>query len=329
MMTELANMTFTFADSLFFRLKSKAALARYLYQENSALKKLLALPERERYRFRITRKKSKPRWVQEPIDENRKLHDRIFQILARLIRPDYVYSGTKGKSYVKNARVHQGARAIFKTDIRKFYPSVLWSDVFRFFRKRMECSRVVAEILSDLCTIAAKGNAARDKRHLPTGSPLSEVLAYWCFSHMFDLLAEECERANLRITTYVDDIAISGDAISNDFVRKILGIIGSHGLHAHKSRLWVGRPACLTGVIITIHGCRLPNRRHLEIVKNRKRLKRMKSDDSRRAELASKTVGQCFEASQLVPELKNVGRTLQLQHLRALSESSSHEASEG
>ena len=312
------------SSSPFFRLKNKAGLARFLNHKYSSIKELLAAPERDRYRFlRVGKRKMKRRWAQEPIGENQQMHRRVFQILSQLIRPDYVFSGTKGRSYVKNAREHQGARAILKTDIKKFYQSVLWGDVFRFFRQRLECSAVVAATLSSLCTVSAEGDPARDKRHLPTGSPVSEVLAYWTFSHMYDLIADECNRSGLRLTIYVDDIAISGNEIPHDFVQRLRKIIGSHGLRAHKTRVWVGRPASITGVIVTLHDCRLPNRRHFEIVKNRRMLARMRSNDPNRSSLLRTIIGQCFEASQLVPPLKAVGKALQSEEKRAAQDDDS------
>ena len=182
----------------------------------------------------------------------------------------------------------------------------------RFFQNRMMCSQDVAKILADLCTVSSRDGSARECRHLPTGSPLSELLAYWSFAPMFDRIASECEQRALKFTLFVDDIGISGGEIPHEFIRSILAVIGSHGLRAHKTRLWIDRPACLTGAIIWRSQLRLPNRRHFAIAKNRQALKSADIESKSGAKLLSTTVGQCFEASQLVPNLKRVAKQLRL-----------------
>ena len=129
---------------------------------------------------------------------------------------------------------------------------------------------------------------------------------------MFDRIASECEQRALKFTLFVDDIGISGGEIPHEFIRSILAVIGSHGLRAHKTRLWIDRPACLTGAIIWRSQLRLPNRRHFAIAKNRQALKSADIESKSGAKLLSTTVGQCFEASQLVPNLKRVAKQLRL-----------------
>lgn len=311
-MCETLAAKYDITTSGFYRLKSLARLARHLYRGLDELRSISRSPEHRRYKFRkITNPPKKPRWVQEPINELRSIHNRVFQLLNRINRPDYVYSGVSGRSYVKNAKQHCGARTIFKTDIAKFYQSVLWTDVVRFFRSRMMCSVEVAHLLADLCTVSNRDNESREHRHLPTGSPMSEVLAYWTFAHMFDQIDLKCRQNGLRFTLFVDDIAISGHDVSHEFILEILKVIGAHGLSARKTRRWIDRPGKITGAITSKSEPVLPNRRHLNILKNRRKLATSGTSSVRGMELLRKTIGQCFEAAQLAPHLRAVARQLQ------------------
>src|SRR3546814_19036470 len=57
-------------------------------------------------------------------------------------------------------------------DIKKFFPNTPRVRVIASFQSIMGCRADVAGILGDLCTFEG---------HLPTGSPLSPILAYYSY----------------------------------------------------------------------------------------------------------------------------------------------------
>src|SRR3546814_14941861 len=93
-------------------------------------------------------------------------------MLARIEPPSFLFCPVKGRCYVSNAARHRGNRVVHCLDIKKFFPNTPRVRVIAFFQSIMGCRADVAGILGDLCTFEG---------HLPTGSPLSPILAYYSY----------------------------------------------------------------------------------------------------------------------------------------------------
>lgn len=261
--------------------------------------------------------------VQVPRTRLRRIHRRLFCILNQLILPDYVHSGRRERSYVTNAAAHVGSRAIYKVDVRRFFDSVKWEDIYGFFHVTMACSPDVAALLADLCTVEGDDPKDRGQRHLPTGSPISQPLAYWCFSSMFEAVHRLAGSMGLTATVYVDDIAVSGPQVGVWVQRTIRSIVSRYSLEAHKERYWKhGKFALVTGAVVTCNGLRLPNSRRQEIWRNVRMLKSLAAPRRRIAHL-SVLVGQLWAAVQLEPSWEKMAREFTV-HLNALKRQFPH-----
>lgn len=244
----------------------------------------------------------------------------------RLALPDYVHSSKREHSYITNASAHRGAASVFKIDVKRFFASVMWRDVFAFFRYTMKCAPDVSGLLADLCTVekwAVTGDpsdaADPHDRHLPTGSSLSQSLAYWSFAPMFAATHRIATARGFTITVYVDDITISTDRprISLEFRRAVHGIIARNGLEGHKDRYWShGRPALVTGAVIAGNDLRLPNGRRSDILHKIDRLKALPRPKARIRHLRA-LVGQLWAAVQLDDSMRGIAKEFKL-HLRHL-----------
>ena len=239
--------------------------------------------------------------MQVPRAELKHVHRRLFCLLNRLVTPDFLHSGTRGRSYITNAMAHVKASAIFKIDVRKFFESVLWEDVFGFFQRVMNCSSDVAALLADLCTVERREKPENDPqkrdRHLPTGSPISQCLAFWCFARMFEAIGRLAAARGLILTVYVDDITLSGTSVSRRTQDEVRRIIARYGLIGHKERLY-RRKGLVTGAVVTPNGLRLPNRRRQQALAGVVRLKRCRTIKSRVVHLR-KLIGQLWAAFEL------------------------------
>lgn len=292
----------TIHESSLYEVRSRKHLEFLLRHDLQLLRKLVALPPEERYRIRPnTGSDGKVRWVQVPRGALKHVHRRIYCLLNRLITPNYLHSGKRGCSYVTNAEEHVGARSIFKIDVSRFFENVLWKDVFAFFRHALKCSPDVSALLANLCTVERRERPENDPRkrdrHLPTGSPISQCLAYWCFAKMFDSIAGLAHARNLKLTVYVDDITLSGLKVSRTTQVQVRRIIESHGLVGHKERLYRNR-GLVTGTIVTSHGLKLPNSRRQQIMAGIVRLKTCRRLKYRVLHLR-KLVGQLWAAVEL------------------------------
>ena len=66
----------------------------------------------------------------------------------------------------------------------------------------MQCESDVAGLLTRLATY---------QRHLPTGSPLSPIMAYFAYYDVWEAVAEITRQHGYTLTVYVDDVYPSGD----------------------------------------------------------------------------------------------------------------------
>lgn len=311
-------------DSQLFGIQSRKQIAQLLYRELPYLYQLLSSATPARYNIRPNTVKGKSRMVQVPRRDLKHIHRRLYCLLNQMITPDYVHSGQRGRSYVTNAMAHVKPsipRALYKVDVHRFFESVRWEDVYGFFNVRMACSPDVSALLADICTVEALPDAFRPdggrQRHLPTGSPVSQVLAYWCFASMFESLHKLATSRGLRMTVYVDDVAMSGPRIGLRLQAAANDIIARYNLIGHKERYWgLSRPGLVTGAIVATDGLRLPNSRRQEILTGVRELKKIISP-RRRIEHLRVLVGQLWSAFELEPSFERMAREFNA-HLTSL-----------
>lgn len=241
----------------------------------------------------------KARWVQNPVPELKVVLARITKLLSRIQVPDYCHGATPGRSYRSNALAHVGANSVATFDLKDFFPSTTSKQVFRFFHIDLQCAPDVAGLLTDLCTY---------KRALPTGAPSSPILAYWVNRELFGTVDQRGKELQLKLSVYVDDITLSGDAIPRSLPEQVEGIVKSHGhkLSGHKTKIFgPGRPKHVTGVVIAGGALRVPHARFRKARAIRAAFEAEK-DDRKRALLAAKLCGLLGEAAFLDARYKRM-----------------------
>ncbi len=207
-----------------------------------------------------------PRECQTPKGNNKaglyRIHKRLSFLLSSIQTKEYLFSGTKGKSCPDNAKYHleNSGKYVVKLDLKGFFPSVTFASIFNFFKKDLKCSSSVAKALAKILTF---------KDYLPTGSPVSMVMAYYANNRMFDEIDKIVSDYGCKMSLWVDDIIVSGDkAVKVSWeARKI---IVKHGLSYNKKKFKIYQPSEnkeITGVIITPNSLepKLRNRSHLKI----------------------------------------------------------------
>ena len=127
----------------------------------------------------------------------------------------------------------------------------------------MRCPTDVAEVLTQLATY---------KGHLPTGSPLSPIMAYYAYYDVWERIAAVAVRHGWTLTVYVDDVTISGTHVRAKHLWEVKAAIHACGLRYHKEKSYFDRPPEVTGVIITAEGLQAPNRQLLRMRQTRRRM---------------------------------------------------------
>ena len=149
-------------------------------------------------------KQKKPRIIDNPLDELKRIQSRInARLLRPLYIPRYLCGGIAGRSILDNVKMHLGARCLVTIDIRSFFPNVTNLHIYSVWQTVLGCSPEIASLLTRLTTF---------ERHLPQGAPTSTMLANLVL-HMVDgPIRAECANQDVNYSTWVDDLAFSGES---------------------------------------------------------------------------------------------------------------------
>lgn len=238
-------------QSPFYKLRNKRRLSKILGIDESELKSISAKADELYSEFEVAKKGGGRRGVENPCRQLKLVQARIARLLGRIRPPDYLFCPVKGRCYVSNAAEHRGQRVVRCLDVKKYFPSTSSKRVFWFFNKVMRCDRDIAAILTRISTY---------RRHLPTGSPLSPILAYFAHIDVWESISQICEREGYTLTVYIDDVTISGRSVSSAVIWEIKRAIHRAGLRYHKEKKFVDVPAEVTGVILDGDMLSPPNR---------------------------------------------------------------------
>jgi len=171
---------------------------------------------------------------------------RIYNNLLKKIKlPDYAFGGIAKRDNILNAKMHQGNKFFFNTDLRNFYPGITHNQVFDMFIKR-KFSPAISSILTKLTTY---------KGSLPQGTPTSPYLANLVFYSAgieIDILTKA---HGLTFTTFVDDITISSKMDFQHLINEVMDIIISKGFKiSHNKTFYQTKLPKVTNVIVKNNG---------------------------------------------------------------------------
>ena len=255
-----------------YGLQSKKLLRRLLHIEDNRLFKQnyvasLITPYIE--------KSGKPRLIEPPHDKLKTIQKQMKIMLGKIIVPDNIFSGIKGRSYANNAFLHTGnnRKMLFKIDLTAFFPTISRETVYRFFHNDLCCASDIAAILTNFTTIDIektkinnlddiyaflKSKGVTCKNHLISGAPTSQILSYLVNHAMFDEMQAIANENNVMMTVYVDDVTFSSEyRISHQFTEKIISIVRKYGYKLSKSKVKKYTklyPKLVTGVVIDSSG---------------------------------------------------------------------------
>ncbi len=237
-----------------YRMQSRKKLAQEIFNVELALLERLD-GNASNYRIFDIQQGEKTRQVEVPKPILERIHRRLFVLFERIEKPDYLHSGVKGRSYITNARCHVGPAPLVKLDVKKFYPSVDSARVYRLFQETLRCSPDVAGLLVKLTTYDG---------HVPTGSCVSQLLAFFAAKPMFDELDSLAANHETRFTCYVDDMTFSGARATPAFLWAAKQVVHSHGFSYHKDSCYTaGQGKLVTGVLVDKdHIAILPSKEH-------------------------------------------------------------------
>ena len=207
----------------------------------------------------MSRRTSSPRRVRRrtetPIKALRRVHERLTRLLMSIEPPAFLFCPVKGRSQIDNALYHRNATVVRTLDIKNYFPCTPTTKVRWFFYSVMRCAPDVSAILAKICTKNGR---------LPTGSPLSPILAFYAFFEMWNEIARLARNTSCLLSVYMDDITVSGRDVPGSLIWQIKQTIHNAGLRYHKEHSYRSEPAIVTGVVVFQGKLLLPYRQHLK-----------------------------------------------------------------
>lgn len=213
-------------QSPFYKLSSHDRLAKILFIKLKTLNRIIYKGDDNYYFAKLSSPSS--RNLEVPKSQLKRIHSRINTLISRIHAPEFLFSGVKGRSNIKNAEYHAANTALIKIDIEKYYLNTTIKMVERAFVKYFKCSKDVSKTLARLCTVQG---------HLPTGSPISQSLSFYTNIGIFNHLNIYSKSRNIKFSVYVDDLTFSGKVIPKDFIHYVTTYINKNrGYDCHKIR---------------------------------------------------------------------------------------------
>ncbi|KAA8474174.1 RNA-directed DNA polymerase [Arcticibacter tournemirensis] len=174
------------------------------------------------------------------------VQQRIYHRFLKSIKlPAYAFGGISKRDNVLNAKMHQGNKFFFNTDLRNFYPGITHQQVFDMF-VRNKIPLEAASILTKLTTY---------KGMLPQGTPTSPYLANLVFVSVGKKIQILADEHGLTFTTFVDDIAVSGKNDFKPLVNTIIDLLINNGFKiSHDKTFYQTKRPKVTNVIVANNG---------------------------------------------------------------------------
>lgn len=153
--------------------------------------------------FLIPKKNGKMRQIEAPSQRLLKYQQWIKRKILDVIPCSESAKGfKKNTSILDNAMPHVGKKTVINLDIKDFFPSVKYTQIFRVFHY-YGYNRQVSHLLTKMCT--------NSKNVLPQGAPTSPGIANIVMLKLDKRMTCLAEANRCDYTRYADDITLSGD----------------------------------------------------------------------------------------------------------------------
>ncbi len=192
---------------------------------------------------------TKVRTIDNPLALLKSIQSRINSCLLRKITfPYYLCGGIRGRSVLDNVVMQACARFLVTIDIKNFFPSISNLRIYEIWSHLLGCSPPIASLLTSLTTF---------ERHLPQGAPTSTLLANLVLYSIDEPIRKECMEQKIQYSTWVDDLAFSGDN-SPVVIPTVFRILRRSGFRVSRKKMQIMGPAS-SKVMNGVLASRFPN----------------------------------------------------------------------
>ncbi len=211
--------------------------------------------------FKIRKKNGRFRELNIPSYELKKIQRWILdKILYNMPISKSAFGFVKEKSIVDNARLHLNRDFVMNLDIKDFFPSIGFKQVFDLFYS-LGYTKEVSFILTKICTFNNK---------LPQGSPASPFISNLICRNLDLRLNMLAISLNAQYSRYADDISFSSSYNLKKLIPLISTIIKDEGfeINGDKTRILQRNQSMnVTGIIVNGKELKVKNNYKKEIFK--------------------------------------------------------------
>ena len=174
-------------------------------------------------------------------------------IISKMHVSEFANGFVKGKSILSNAQLHTNSECIINIDIKDFFPTINFENVFYIF-KYYGYTKEMSYILAKLCT---------RRGILPQGSPASPGITNVLCLKLDKRLQKLAESYQAAYSRYADDITFSGNKGIVHILPIAVDIIQAEGFAVNSSKTRIAykhQRQEVTGLIVNGNSVRVPQK---------------------------------------------------------------------
>lgn len=195
--------------------------------------------------YSIKKKNGKLRKIYEPNGILKHIQRKILEnILNNKSISIYAKAYHKGLSLKDNALPHINKDMILKLDIKDFFESISFLNIYESCFSIEYFPKSVGMILTYLCTY---------DDHLTQGSPTSAYISNLVMKEFDEYIGNWCTTNNITYTRYSDDMTFSGNFNSSEVINLVRNNLGKLGLELNNDKIHIIRKSSrqsVTGIVV-------------------------------------------------------------------------------
>lgn len=195
--------------------------------------------------YKIKKRNGKYRTIYEPNSMLKQIQKKILiNILNNKSIAKYAKAYHKGISLKDNAIPHINKKIILKLDIKNFFESISFLDVYNACFSIEYFPKSVGFILTYLCTY---------DNHLTQGSPTSAYISNLIMKEFDEEIGNWCNINDISYTRYSDDMTFSGNFNPSELIIKIRKMLYKLGFELNNDKIHIvnkSQSQNVTGIIV-------------------------------------------------------------------------------
>ena len=195
--------------------------------------------------FKIRKRNGKFRTIYEPNYILKNIQRNILNnILNNKSISKYAKAYKKGIFLKDNAIDHLNKNIILKLDIKNFFESINFIDIYNNCFQIEYFPKEIGMLLTHLCTY---------NNYLPQGSPTSSYISNLVMKEFDETIGEFCDKNNISYTRYSDDLTFSGNFNPSIIINKIRKHLLKLGFEINNEKIHIikkGNRQTVTGIVV-------------------------------------------------------------------------------